>query len=173
MVGSDVLNLHVYPVITEMTGTKHIPTSHVCSTDKSKLEEFLVDKTLSQICSIGKDKSKGIIVDGCFTEEDASECVLKNINKQKDVKNETECEEYSVTDEFPSYFNIFECGKDLLNRLDVTYEQACMGNNNPKDKYYTKLLETVIDYNDHHNAPLSNENIRQEISTFMAEAEEK
>ena len=94
------------------------------------------------------------------------------LNKQKDVKNETECEEYSVTDEFPSYFNIFECGRDLLNRLDVTYEQACMGNNNPKDKYYTKLLETVIDYNDHHNAPLSNENIRQEISTFMAEADE-
>ena len=46
----------------------------------------------------------------------------KNINKQKDAKNETEYEESSVTDEVPSYFNIFKCGRNILNRLDVTYE---------------------------------------------------
>ena len=34
----DVFNLHVYPVRMEMTGTKQIPTSHVCSTDKSSLK---------------------------------------------------------------------------------------------------------------------------------------
>ena len=56
----------------------------------------------------------------------------------KDAKNETEYEEYSVTDEVPSYFNIFECVRNILNRLDVTYEQACMAP--AKDKYYTKML---------------------------------
>ena len=41
----------------------------------------------------------------------------------------------------------------------------------PKDKYYTKFLETIIDYNDHNNAPLSNENLQQSISKVMAETE--
>ena len=43
----------------------------------------------------------------------------------------------------------------------------------PKDKYYTKLLETVIEYNDHHNAPLSNEKLQQAIGTFVADMEEE
>ena len=30
---ADTLNSHVYPVRTEMTGTKQIPILHVCSTD--------------------------------------------------------------------------------------------------------------------------------------------
>ena len=45
-----------------------------------------------------KDESKGIIVDECSTEEDESEWVHRNINKQKDAKNEAEYEESSVTD---------------------------------------------------------------------------
>ena len=97
---------------------------HVCSTDDSKLKEFLVDKTLSQSCSINKDESKSIIVNECSTEEDESECVHRNINKQKDANNETEYEEYSVTNEVPSYFNTYDCGRNLLKRLDVAYERA-------------------------------------------------
>ena len=70
MTRADVLNLHVYPVRTEMTATKHILTLHIFSMDKSELKEFLDDKTLSQICSTDKDRSRGIIVDKCSTEED-------------------------------------------------------------------------------------------------------
>ena len=50
----------------------------------------------------------------------------QNINKQKDTKNDAEYEESSVPDELPIYFNIFKCGRNILNRLDMTYEQACM-----------------------------------------------
>ena len=50
------------------------------------------------------------------------------------------------------------------------YERVWMAT--PRDKYYTKMLETIVDYNDHHNAPLSNENLWQAISTVMAETEE-
>ena len=116
-------------------------------------------------------KSKGIIVNKCFTEEDESECFQKNINKQKDANNKANYEEYSVTDEVPSYFNIFECGRNILNRLDVMNERACMAT--PKDKDCTKFLETLVDYNDHHNAPLYNEKLRQAISTVIAETEEE
>ena len=91
----------------------------------------------------------------------------QNINQQKDTKNEAEYEESSVTHEVPRSFNIFKCGRNILNRLDVTYERAFMAT--PKDKYYTKLLETLVDYNGYHNAPLSNEKLRQAISTVMSE----
>ena len=56
MMRYDVLNLHIYPVRTQMTATKKIRTSHVCPTDKRKLKEFLVDKTLLQMYYTDKDK---------------------------------------------------------------------------------------------------------------------
>ena len=43
----------------------------------------------------------------------------------------------------------------------------------PRDKYYEKMLETLVDYNDHRNAPLSNKKLRQEINTVMVETEEE
>ena len=64
----------------------------------------------------------------------------QNINKQKDAKNEAEYEEYSVTDEFPSCFNIFKSGKDILNRIDMTYEQACMATQ--EYEYYHIMIIT-------------------------------
>ena len=81
----DALNSHIYPVRTEMNGTQQISTSNVYYMDKSELKEFLVDETSSQICSTDKDEPKVIIVNKCSTEEDKSECVHKNINKQKDA----------------------------------------------------------------------------------------
>ena len=35
------------------------------------------------------------------------------------------------------------------------------------------MLETLVDYNDRHNAPFTNENIWQAISTVMTEMEEE
>ena len=35
------------------------------------------------------------------------------------------------------------------------------------------MLDTLVDYNDHHNAPLSNEKLRQAISKVMEETEEE
>ena len=69
---ADVLNLHVYPVRTEMIAMKQILMLHVCSTDKSELKEFLVDEALSQIFSTDEDELKGTIIDECYTEEDGS-----------------------------------------------------------------------------------------------------
>ena len=71
----------------------------------------------------------------------------------------------------PSYFNILECGMNLLNRLDVTYERACMVTQ--KEEYYTNTLETIIDHDDCHNVAFSNEKLRQAFSKIMAEMEEE
>ena len=56
MMRSDDLNLHVYPVRMEMTDTKHIPTSLVCSAGDIELTYFLVNKTLSRIYSTDEDE---------------------------------------------------------------------------------------------------------------------
>ena len=114
-----------------MTDTKQIPSSHVCSTEKSRLKEFLVNQTLWQSRSTDEDESKGIIVNknllqSCSTDKDESKCIIVNewyreeeksefvTNKQKDAKNE-------VTYDVPIYFNVFECGRNILERLDVSY----------------------------------------------------
>ena len=107
----------------------------------------------------------------CYTNEDESECVHKNINKQKDTNNEAEYEESSLTDEVMSYFNLSNCGKFSLERLDVTYEQACMATQ--EDEYLADLLETIIEHNDHHKVPLSNEKLLQLVSVIVAETEEE
>ena len=83
MTRDGVLNSHVCPIITEMTAMKQIPASYVCSKEERRFKEFLVDESLSQICSTDEDGPKGIIVDECSAEEDESECIHKNINKQK------------------------------------------------------------------------------------------
>ena len=75
------------------------------------------------------------------------------------------------TNEVPCYFNISEYGRNILNRLEVTYERACMAN--PRDKYYEKMLDTLVDYNDHHNALLSKEKLRRAISKVVAKTEEE
>ena len=38
-----------------------------------------------------------------------------------------------------------------------------------KEKYYTKMLETFVDYNDRNNAPFSSENIQKAVSKVMVE----
>ena len=95
----------------------------------------------------------------------------KNINIKKDTNNEAEYEEYPVTDEVLSYFNILECGKNILNGLDVTYEQASMATQ--EDEYYTYLLEDIIEHNDRNDVPLSSEKLWQAVSKIMAETEEE
>ena len=74
------------------------------------------------ICFTDKDESKSITIDKCSTKEDESECIQKTINRQKDTNNEAEYEGSSVIDEVPIYSNISECGRNILNRLDVKYE---------------------------------------------------
>ena len=42
-----------------------------------------------------------------------------------------------------------------------------------KAKYYTKMLETLVNYNDLNNAPFSKDKIWQVVSRFMSETEEE
>ena len=60
---------------------------------------------------------------------------------------------------------------NILDRIDVTYERACMVTQ--KEEYYTYLLENMIKHNDCSNTPLSKEKLQQAINTIVAETEDE
>ena len=116
MMRSDALNSYVYPVRTEMTA----PPLHVCSTDKDESKGIIVHKTLSQSCSTEEDEL-------CSVEECKSECT---ITEQKYKKSEVT---YDVS-KYLNIFNVFECRRKFLDRLDVSYKRAYMAPQ--KEEYF-------------------------------------
>ena len=127
-----------------------------CSTEEDKSKVIIVNKTLLQSCSTDEDEL-------CYTEEDKPECAIR---KQKDAKNE-------VTYDLPSYFNaskILECGRRILDRLDMSYEITCMATQ--RAEYFTKMLYYLLEHKHRHNTPLSSKNL-QEAVRRVTEEEEK
>ena len=53
----------------------------------------------------------------------------------------------------------------------MSYEQAFMATS--RDEYYMKMLEIIIEHNDHRNAPLTSEKLRQAVGIVMAETVEE
>ena len=156
-----------------MTGTPQIPILHICSLDDSKSKGIIAGKKISQVCSTDKSRPEIVITNESSMEESESESFHKSINKNKEKYSidETSDKEPSVIDNpfinEPRYFNLFECGKNFLNNLDATCEQACMTTS--EDKYYTEICNDLTDYNDHNNMPLSNANNQESIRKFMVE----
>ena len=48
----------------------------------------------------------------------------------------------SVPGKVTSYFNIFECGRNLLNQLHVTYQRAFM-ETSAQDEYYKEITKSL------------------------------
>ena len=126
-----------------------------------------------QVYSTNKSKSESIIVDESSTEENKSENVKKSINihREKYAIDKTHDEEPSVTDNTVinelRFLKLFYGGKNLLNRLDTTCEQACMTNS--RDRHCTENFETLTDYNYCNNTPLSYSKIRDAICNVLEE----
>ena len=76
-----------------------------------------------------------------------------------------------MTEEVNIYLNIFKCGRNILDRLDVMYQQEFMAT--PQDKYYTKMLENLVKINNHNVETLSNEKLRQAVSDVREETDAK
>ena len=56
-----------------------------------------------------------------------------------------------------------------MNKHDAECERACMATS--REKYYRKMYETLIDYNDRNGAPLYNDNIILAIHKVIKEKE--
>ena len=71
-----------------------------------------------------------------------------------------------MTEKVTSNFNIFECGRNLLDQLYVTYQQAFMAT--PEDEYYKEMTKSLIKANNE-GGKLCNEKIRQAVIYLRSE----
>ena len=71
-----------------------------------------------------------------------------------------------MTEKVTSYFNIFECGINLLDQLDVMYQRALMATTAGND-YYKEMLKNIIKVNNE-CAKLCNEKLRQAVIDLRA-----
>ena len=53
--------------------------------------------------------------------------------------------------------NIFECGRKLLEILDVSYERECMATQ--KEEYFTKMFDYLIEHYRRHGQILSSKKL--------------
>ena len=84
-----------------------------------------------------------------------------------------------VTEKVTSYFNIFECGRNLFNQLDVTYQRGHELMASPvreeyytspaRDRYYEQLTKSLINLNVESDGTINNDKLNQAITDLKAE----
>ena len=79
-------------------------------------------ETLSENKSKDVSESKRNIVNETLSQNNSADVPDKAITELK----YEEYKEPSVTEKVTSYFNIFECERNILDQLDVTYQRAFM-----------------------------------------------
>ena len=114
------------------------------SKDVSKLECNIVHKKLSHNNSV-----------------DAPDNVITELK-------DNEHKESSVTQKVTSYFNIFEFGRNLLDQLDVTYQQAFMVTSS-QDEYYRDMTKILIKANIGNDVKICNEKIHRAVIALRSE----
>ena len=83
---------------------------------------------------------------------------------------DNEHKEHSVTEKVTSYFNIFECDRNLLDQLDVTYQQAFMATS-AQYEYYREMTKSLIKANIGSDGKICNEKIRRAVIDLRAEVD--
>ena len=77
-----------------------------------------------------------------------------------------------VTYDVPNYlnsFNVFECGRNVLDRLNVSYKRAFMAT--PKEEYFTEMLDHLNKHNRCRSKPLSSKKLLEAVIRVMEEEE--
>ena len=85
-----------------------------------------------------------------------------------------------MTEKVTSYFNIFECGRNLLDELDVTYQQAFMVSLvqeeyytlPAQERYYNQRTKSLINSKVGSDGTINNDKLNQAITDLKAEAEQ-
>ena len=134
-------------------------------TDEDKSKRIIVHEILSENSYTDISKSKRNIVNETLSQNNSANVSEYTIAELK----EKEYKEPSVTKELKSYFNILECGRNILDRLDVRYQKAFMAT--PQDKYYTRMLKNLVKMNDRNSETFSNEKLRKAVSDVREETE--
>ena len=130
--------------------------------DEDESKEIIVHETSLENNSKDVSKSERNIINENLSHSNSADVPENNITDLKDEEHR----EPSVTQKVTSYFNMFECGRNLLYQLDVTYQQSFMATQ--EDEYYKKMTQIIIKANNK-GGKLCNENIRQVVVDLRAE----
>ena len=128
MMRSDEHNRHVHGSYAEETS----PPSNVNVTDEDESKESIVHDILSENRSKEVGTSECNIVHETLLQNNSADVPDNFITELKDDEHI----EPSVTVKVTSYFNIFECVRNLLDQLDVTYQRAFISSP-VQEGYYT------------------------------------
>ena len=114
-------------------------------------------ETLSDNSSTDISESKRNIVNETLSQNNSADVSENTITELKDKEHKKP----SVNEKLTSYFNIFECGRNLLDRIEVTYQRAFMATP-AENKYYKETLKSIIKANNK-GGKLCNEKLRQAV----------
>ena len=76
------------------------------------------------------------------------------------------------------YFNILECGRNLLDQLDVTYQRAFTASSlqeglyqiSPaRERYYDMMANNIIEANVRSDETINNDNLHKAITVLKSE----
>ena len=79
----------------------------------------------------------------------------------------------SVIEKVTSYFNIFECGRNLLDQLDIMYQRVFMATPVPeghympspeRERYYDTLEKSLINSTVRSDGTINNDKLNKEIT---------
>ena len=110
-------------------------------------------ENLSENNSKDVSESERNITKATFSQNNSADVPENTITALKDKEQM----EPSVNQKETSYFNTLECGRNLLDQLDVTYQQVFMAT--PEDEYYKDMTKILIKANNK-GGNVCNEKIR-------------
>ena len=109
-------NQHVQDGYTEETA----PSSKVNDTDEDESKEFIVHEPVWENLFMDVSEPECNIVHETLSQKNSLDVptnVITELKYDDHIKT-------SVSDKGSSYFNIFKCGRNILDQLDVTYKRA-------------------------------------------------
>ena len=99
-------------------------------------------ETLSENQSREVSESECNIVHKTLWQNNSSYVPTNVITELKDDEHKKP----SVTEKVTSYFNIFECGRNLPDQLEVTYQRVFVATS-AQDEYYREMTKSLIKAN--------------------------
>ena len=143
---SDEHNRHVHGSYAEETA----PSSNMNVLDNNESKEIIVHKNLSENQSMSVNQSECNIVHETLLQNNLSDVTTNVITELK----ENEHKEPSVIEKGTSYFNIFECGRNIWDQLDVTCQRAFIASpvqeglqqpSSARERYYYQMADSLIE----------------------------
>ena len=160
MMRYEKLNWYDHDSYAEITD----PSSNVNVTYEDESKEIIVHETLSENQSEDVSESECNIAHKTLSQKNSANVPDNVITELK----ENEHKELPVTKKVTSYFNIFECGRNLLDLLDVTYQRAFMATSS-QDEYYKEMTKSLIKANIGSDGKKCNEKIQRTVIDLISE----